>query len=34
MADSYRDDLLLGAARTIEALLAIEPKAAPITAHG
>lgn len=34
MADSYRDDLLLGAARTVESILAIEPKAAPIAAHG
>jgi len=34
VADSYRDDYLLGMARAVEALLSVEPKAAPLKADG
>lgn len=34
VADSYRDDALLGMARAVEAVLNVEPKAAPIEADG
>lgn len=34
VADSYRDDYLLGMARAVETLLSVEPKAAPLKADG
>ncbi len=34
VADSYRDDYLLGMARAVERLLSVEPKAAPLKADG
>lgn len=34
VADSYRDDLLLGVARAVEVLLSVEPKSAPVEIDG